>query len=253
MRNRLLEAADDLEATVGLFKKIEFPQFERETEYVSLKHQEEYAFYEGDIHSSVGETVAGSQYRQIIKEYVVHYSTAKHAHWHKPQYMVGALARNNNNYDQLSPLSKEAAADLGLRIPSFNPFLITLAQIVECIHCQQESIALIEKLLEQGIEKEDEQVEGEPRGNGGSVAVVEAPRGILFHEYEYDGEGKCLAANLVIPTAQNLANIEADMRGFVPQILHEGKESIVHQLEMLVRAYDPCISCSTHVVTLDDR
>jgi coenzyme F420-reducing hydrogenase alpha subunit len=251
MRSRLLEAADDLEATVELFKTIELPQFERETEYVSLKHPEEYAFYEGGIHSSAGETVGGSHYREIIKEYVVPYSTAKHARWHKPQYMVGALARNNNNFKQLSPLSKAAAADLGLRIPSFNPFMITLAQIVEYIHCQQQSIALIEELLEQGIEAEDEQVEVKPRGNGLGVAVVEAPRGILFHEYEYDGEGKCLAANLIIPTAQNLANIEADMRGFVPQILQESKESIVHKLEMLVRAYDPCISCSTHVVTID--
>ena len=50
------------------------------------------------------------------------------------------------------------------------------------------------------------------------------------------------------PTAQNLANFEADMRVFAPTIAHESAETITHLLEMLVRAYDPCISCSTHVI-----
>ncbi|MFO8081318.1 MAG: nickel-dependent hydrogenase large subunit, partial [Armatimonadota bacterium] len=78
------------------------------------------------------------------------------------------------------------------------------------------------------------------------VGAVEAPRGILFHEYEYEDEGVCLSANHVIPTAQNQANLNRDMHEFAPSIMHESRDRIQHLLEMLVRAYDPCISCSTH-------
>ena len=77
---------------------------------------------------------------------------------------------------------------------------------------------------------------------------MEAPRGTLFHEYAFDDEGKCLEANLVIPTAQNLGNLEADMWAYTPGILDRKEEEITHALEILVRAYDPCISCSTHVI-----
>jgi coenzyme F420-reducing hydrogenase alpha subunit len=252
MRSELEQGIADLEATVQLFKTINIPQFERETEYVSLHHPDHYALYDGSLCSSGGDTVAVDRYREIIQEYVVPYSTAKHARWHERQYMVGALARVNNNVDQLSPLAKEAAHDLGLKVPCFNPFMNTVAQIVECAHCLQEGIDFIDTLLEHGIRAEDEQVTVSPRA-GRAVAAVEAPRGLLFHEYEYDTDGTCLAANHVIPTAQNLANLEADMHEFVPQIMGGDEDSVTHQLEMLVRAYDPCISCSTHVLNVNFR
>ena len=82
---------------------------------------------------------------------------------------------------------------------------------------------------------------------------MEVPRGMLFHEYTIDEGGVIAEANLVIPTGQNLANIEADLRAFVPQLLEEGlsKEEVTLKLEMLVRAYDPCISCATHFLEVD--
>jgi sulfhydrogenase subunit alpha len=73
------------------------------------------------------------------------------------------------------------------------------------------------------------------------------PRGILFHEYAIE-DGVIVGANCIIPTGQNLANIEADMRALVPTILDKPQPEIAHALEMLVRAYDPCISCSTHLL-----
>ncbi len=247
MRDRLVDGLEDIKATVKLFRTVSIPEFERETEYVSLRHPERYAFYDGDLFSSDGESVPASRYREYIHEQVVPYSTAKHASRHRPQYMVGALARVNNNHDQLNPLALEAAHDLGITVPCFNPFANTLAQIVECAHCLEDSIHIIDMLLERGIRAEEEQAAVAPR-EGSGVGAVEAPRGTLFHEYEYGANGKCLKANLVIPTAQNLANLEADMRAYVPVIIEQSKESITHQLEMLARAYDPCISCSTHVI-----
>jgi coenzyme F420-reducing hydrogenase alpha subunit len=250
MRERLAASYDDLRATVRLLGRVDLPAFQRETEYVSLKHPVQYAFYDGTLYSSEGNTVEAENYRSTIEEYVVPLSTAKHARWQGPQYMVGALARVNNNYDQLSPRAKQTAEDLGLSVPSFNPFFITLAQMVECVHCVDESIELIDRLIEQTLGGEQCRVQTRA---GTGVGAVEAPRGTLFHEYEYDGRGMCLGANLLIPTAQNLANIEADMRGFVTEIAEEDEDTIRLKLEMLVRAYDPCISCATHTVTLDCR
>lgn len=247
LKSRLAGAVDDLRATMEVFRSISIPDFERQTGYVSLKHPEHYAFYEGDVFSSEGELVEPDRYQEIIKEHVVPYSTAKHARWHGSPYMVGALARVNNNYEQLSPLAREAADTLGLKAPCFNPFMNTLAQVVEYAHCLEESMEIIDTLLARGITAGEELARVEPRAGLG-VGAVEAPRGLLFHEYDYDARGKCIGANLVIPTAQNLANIEADMQAFVPGIIRDSREAITRKLEMLVRAYDPCISCSTHVL-----
>ena len=83
---------------------------------------------------------------------------------------------------------------------------------------------------------------------GTGVGIVEAPRGILFHEYTIDKNGIVTDANCIIPTAQNLRIIEEDLRNFVPTIINKSKDEIVRNIETLVRAYDPCISCSTHMM-----
>ncbi len=247
IRRRLVDAREDLQATIELFAEASIPEFERETEYVSLTHPDRYALYDGDLYSSEGHKMPARRYRDAIEERVVDHSTAKHARWNRPEYMVGALARFNNNFDQLHPAARHAAARLGLEPPASNPFLITVAQLVECVHCAEDAIELIDEVLERGLDPGQQQAEVVPR-EGTGVGAVEAPRGTLLHEYSYDGDGRCTSANHVIPTAQNLANLEADMRQFVPGILERSKDSIEQLLEMLVRAYDPCISCATHMV-----
>jgi sulfhydrogenase subunit alpha len=250
LRERLVAGLADIRETAALFASFSFPQFERETEYVSLSHPEYYAFYDGDILSSDGHRIPAPRYREVIREYLVPYATAKYARAHRPEYMVGALARINNNFHQLSPLAREMADMTRLTVPCFNPFMNTVAQIVESAHCLEEGIQIIDQLIEGGVFAEDERTEVTPR-SGSGVGAVEAPRGILFHEYEYDSAGKCLSANMVIPTAQNLGNLEADLRAYTPGMLHLEQDGIAHSLEMLVRAYDPCISCSTHVIGLE--
>ena len=250
MKERLMDAMEDMRKTVSLFRSFSFPAFERETEYVSLKHSSVYPFYEGDLFSSDGETLGTEAYQNAVHEYVQPYSTAKYAKWNRPEYMVGALARLNNNFSLLGSMAKEAAEDLDIKVPCHNPFMNCSAQVVECVHCLEEAVQIIDRLLELGIRAEDEQAPIRPR-SGRGVGAVEAPRGTLFHEYAFDDEGKCLEANLVIPTAQNLGNLEADMWAYTPGILDRKEEEITHALEILVRAYDPCISCSTHVIRLD--
>ena len=159
--------------------------------------------------------------------------------------MVGALARFNINHDQLLPQAKGVSTELGLSAPCHNPFMITVAQVVESVHAVEDSIRIIDELISRGL-KEDTNTVMVRAGRG--IGVVEAPRGILFHDYTYDESGVLTKANCVIPTNQNHNNIQKDMEALVPLILSQPEDEIAHTLEMLVRAYDPCISCSAHLL-----
>jgi coenzyme F420-reducing hydrogenase alpha subunit len=248
IRQRLGEATPDLEATLELFKTLKIPDFHRETEYISLKAKEEYALYDGVVASTDAGTIPKENYRNWTNEYLVPQSTAKYTRNVRDSYMVGALARFNNNHDQLSPRAKKGAEELGLKAPCYNPFMNTVAQVVEAVHAVDESIRLIDELLDKGLKEEDRKILLKA---GKGVGAVDVPRGILFHDYTYDKNGICLEANCIIPTNQNHANIQKDMEALLPQILDRPQEEIRLAMEMLVRAYDPCISCSTHLLKVE--
>ncbi|MCF7956197.1 MAG: Ni/Fe hydrogenase subunit alpha [Phycisphaerae bacterium] len=219
------------------------PAFERDTEYVSLKQDGNYTFYHGDIASSDGPVKPVNEWESVANEHVVDQSTAKWAKWNRDSYMVGAIARFNNNAEYLSPLGKAVADKFGLVKGCCNPFMNNVAQLAEAAHVVEKSIELIDELLADGVKPEAVKVT--PKAGKG-YAAVEAPRGILFHHYEFDKDGICQGANLCIPTNQNHANIQLDFEAFVPQFMDQGEDKLRQGLEMLVRAYDPCVSCSTH-------
>ncbi len=242
---RLEAMRADLDATVELFQSLKLPDFERDTEFIALQKEDEYCFIDGVIASSDGGTWPIEGYRDVTNEFLVDHSTAKRAHNKRDSYMVGALARFNINHDLLHPRAKAAATALGLKPKCINPYMNSVAQVVEIVHSTEESIEIIHELLQRGITPEEP---GQPtRLTGEGVGGVEAPRGILFHNYVIE-EGVVSGANCVIPTNQNLQNCELDMRALVPDYLDQSPEEIRFALEMLVRAYDPCISCSTHML-----
>jgi coenzyme F420-reducing hydrogenase alpha subunit len=245
---RLEKMRADVDATLELFMNLELPVFERDTEYIALQSEDSYAFMDGSIASSDGGTWALEDYKQATNEFLITHSTAKHARNRREAYMVGALARFNLNYENLHPQAKLAARNLGLNPKNINPYMNSIAQVVEIVHCVEEAILISNQLVERGIEDEDPAPPSRLSGDG--VGAVEAPRGTLYHHYEIKN-GFITAANCVIPTAQNLANIEADMRALVPKIIHQTPTQITLALEMLVRAYDPCISCSTHILEVE--
>lgn len=222
------------------------PNFERPTEYISLKQPKTYTFYHGEIASTdAKDTVAVNNWKSVANEYVVDQSTAKWAKWHRDSYAVGALARFNNNAEMLSPLGKAVADMFGLKKGCCNPYMNSIAQLAEAAHVVEMAIQLIDEILTKGLK--DEKVRINPKA-GKASGAVEAPRGILFHEYEFDRKGNCVGADVCIPTNQNHANIQKDFEKLVPEILGESEDSIRLKLEMLVRAYDPCVSCSTHML-----
>lgn len=250
IHQRMKNALPQIDETVNLIKTLEIPPYERETEFVSLKHPDEYALYDGQVFSSDTQTtVPVRNYRDITNEFTVPHSTTKWSKWHRESYFVGALARVNNNYNQLVPQAKEVAETLGLKVPCFNPYMNNVAQVVEVVHCAYNSLAMLEELLNQGLQEED--IAYQPR-EGRGFGSCEVPRGILFHEYAFDDSGTCVEGNAVIPTSQNINNIEQDMKAFVPAMLPtmDQKQLTLH-MEMLLRAYDPCISCSVHMLDVE--
>ncbi len=247
----------DMGPTIELAATLKFPQFERETEYVALVNDEgEYPFLQGDIGSSDGLRVKKENYKTVTNEFIVPHSSAKHTRASRASYMVGALARWNLNGGKLLPKARALGAQLGFKPLVTNSYLNTAAQLVECVHCLEDSIQILEELKKDGIdERETVSVGLNEQGRipvkaGRGVGAVEVPRGILFHDYEVDEQGKIIQANCIIPTGQNLNNIEHDMRKMVPEILDLSDEEITLRLEMLVRAYDPCISCSAHFLNV---
>jgi coenzyme F420-reducing hydrogenase alpha subunit len=251
LRQRLVEGADDILATVETLKSVadKIPSFERETEYISLRSRDdEYALYDGDICSSDTGTTPDKNYLQMTNEKVVAHSTAKHTHANRGSYMVGALARCNNNADRFNGTAQKAADELGLEPMAHNPYLNSIAQVVECGLIVERVVGFVDRLLEIGPKQEPRR-SIKPRAGRG-IGCTEVPRGILYHDYTYNDNGVIVEANCIIPTNQNFANIDLDMQALVPQLVEAGKtqEEITFALEMLVRAYDPCISCSVHLL-----
>ncbi|PNU19419.1 Ni/Fe hydrogenase subunit alpha [Geothermobacter hydrogeniphilus] len=248
LRRDLVAALPDLEASVDIFAALDYPDFERETEYFSLRGDGDYPIFGRRLVSSAGVDCAVADYQQVIEEYLVPHSNAKFARLSGESFMVGALARLRNNFDHLSPMATQVAAALEVGPTTCNPYRILAARLVEVVHGVERAIHLIDDLLLAGLAPEELPT---PKGPGWGAAAIEAPRGLLFHAYRYAADGRIEQADCVIPTAQNLANIEADLRALVPQLLSSGREELTRQCEKLIRAYDPCVSCSTHLLTVD--
>lgn len=245
LRRELVAAIPDLEATVELFASLDLPHFDRETLYLSLDGEGAYPILGDQLVAGDEVRAPAADYRSLIEEYLVSHSTAKFARLGGARYMVGPLARFRNAYAALSPMAAKVAQALELDPKTANPYQALSARLVEVVQCTEEAIHLIDALLRRGLVPEPL---AEPEGGGEGAAAVEAPRGTLFHAYTYDEQGCLQEVDCLIPTAQNLANIEADLEALVPDLLERGPEELRRRAEMLVRAYDPCISCSTHLL-----
>jgi len=160
LKQRLQDSVADLHTTVELLQTLSLPQFERDMEFVALHHPEEYAFYRGTVIRSTktGDTPI-PEYKRQVQEFVVPHSHAKHVTSPVGPYMVGALARFNVNYEQLRPEAKEVAATLGLQPICYNPFMNSIAQVVECVQATYDAIEYIDRLVDMGLHDEDLTVE----------------------------------------------------------------------------------------------
>lgn len=250
LRQEMVGILPELEQTVALFADFAIPEFSRPGEYLCLDGKGDYPATGADLVFAGGLKAEVAGYDQLLEEFVVPHSTAKHVRTASGSYAVGPLARFKNAHRSLSSMAQRVQSALGLDRDISNPYHTTLARLVEVVHFLETSMQMIDGLLLDGLVEEPLP---SPAGGGRGAAAVEAPRGTLFHSYAYDGQGRIEAVDCVIPTAQNLATIEADLYRLLPQILDNPADEIQRQAEMLIRAYDPCISCSTHLARLDFR
>jgi len=245
LRQKLQATMPYLWQALEAFKEFSLPDFSRETEYVSLAGVGDYPFIGGDLISSDGVKKSEDDFREMTNEYIVEHSTSKYARLSRESLAVGALARFNNNFEGLHPTAKQVAQDLGIKPQIDNPYYHNIAQLVECFHVMCES----EELIDEMIESDDTKIAAEyeyKKCEG--ISAIEAPRGILYHSYNINAKGMVESADCVIPTGQNHGNIQVDLEALVTQLAAEGRadDEISLLAQMLVRAYDPCISCSVH-------
>ncbi|HTT67531.1 MAG TPA: nickel-dependent hydrogenase large subunit [Gemmatimonadales bacterium] len=247
LQEQLIAAEEDLDALVELFAALSWPQVERSTELLAaLEPGGAYPMMGGPLHSTSGTVTAPEAYGDVLHEYLVDHSASKHVRGTGGggTIRVGALARYALAHDRLHPRARDAARRLGLRPGSGNPFDFVAAQLVESVQAHQEAVEAVSSLLADPAPEEPARPTRPEGGRG--VGMVEVPRGTLVHDYTIGADGRLAAANCIIPTSQNLASIEADMRAFLPSLVGRPSPEIAHGLEMLVRAYDPCVSCSVH-------
>jgi coenzyme F420-reducing hydrogenase alpha subunit len=243
---RLKWARDAAVETTRLVGTFRFPKFERDYEFVALRHPNEYPFNEGRLVSNKGLDIPIRDYENhFFEEHMPYSSTLHSVQKDRGPYFVGPLARYNLNFDRLSPLAQEAARSAGLAPECRNPFKSIIVRSVETVYACDEALRIIDEYEM----PEKPAVEVKPRASRG-CGCTEAPRGILYHRYRIDDSGVILDAKIVPPTAQNQRIIESDLREFVSKNLKLTQEKLTWQCEQAVRNYDPCISCSTHSLKL---
>lgn len=230
--------------TAELFSTLKKPEFRFNTDFLALEKDKEYPFLEGNLASLSGITFEPGDYKKYLEEKVVSYSSSKHVRLEGKSFMVGPLARLNINGGNLSknalPNSK------AMELPEYNIFSSNFARAIETIHCIDRSIEILENIK---IRK-DIPVKIRPH-KGEGISATEAPRGTLIHHYRLNKEGKVTWINIIPPTTQNVKNIEHAVRHFLPGIMKLGKKKMTLELEKLIRAYDPCMSCSAHFLELE--
>ncbi len=251
LREQLKRGLEQSLATVDLMSGLQIPDFCASPNVYAalLSDVPGYSMFGNKIALSTGDTKDIHSYKEICSERVVGHSHAKQSWFKGKPFVVGALARIALNGNKLSGEAKNAKEKLDLDMLSENMLYNNAAQAVEMVYSIERALDIIDELLREGI-KQEEPAEVTIRAGTG-VGVVEAPRGTLYHSYSFDEVGRLIEADVITPTAQNLANIEKDLRVSVENLIDEPRESLSSKLEMVVRAYDPCISCAVHLVEVN--
>lgn len=254
-RKHLLDLVDDfrwgLDASIEVTRWVagfEFPDFTQPYEMVSLQHPDHYPMNEGSIVSSSGLDITPEAYETHFEERQVAHSTALQS-VRLPAgtpYFVGPLARVNHNRQNLSHSARQLSNEVGIEWPCHNPYRSIVARALEVVHAYEEAL----QMIDQYEEPERSKVEYEPRAGEG-MAATEAPRGLIYHRYRIDEQGKITFAKIVPPTSQNQGQIETDLRKLLPGLIGHQDREIGIACEKLIRSYDPCISCATHFLKLE--
>lgn len=251
LAGKMDELVDFALRAVDLFNGFAVPGFQTEGDLLAMVQPGAYPVIGSDAARFVrsGIDFDCQQVGSYIEEQAVDHSAAFLARMREGDrpYFASALARVNASWSELTEPARFAAAKAGLRPPEYNPFANNVAQAVEIVDALVRCSATCRALAAGDVDGSSEPVAFEVRA-GSAVGFTEAPRGALFHEIELDAQGRIVRASIMTPTSQNIANLEADMRALATLLAAEGTapDQLQLRIEELVRAYDPCLSCSVH-------
>ncbi|MEK7501729.1 MAG: nickel-dependent hydrogenase large subunit [Patescibacteria group bacterium] len=227
---------------IEIFRKAPF-HLDRKTKYMALVPDDTFGYLGGKIITDKGESYEQKDFRSHLEHVVLPYSQASAYTYKGESYMVGALARINLAKDKLHSKTKESAAEALKLFPSTDIYHNNLAQAIEILHSIDESI----DILSNNVFKPEPLVKAPMRAAVG-MGVIEAPRGTLYHKIIINDEGIVEDGEVIVPTGQNQVNIERDVGFIVEKLINDNtpKEKVNHEIEKLIRAYDPCMSCGAH-------
>jgi coenzyme F420-reducing hydrogenase alpha subunit len=247
VRHALDAAVEQARSTVQVVASWDPPGLQHPQPLVAMRHPDEYPYSDGRIVSTDGVDLAPGAWGDAFEELHVEGTTALHARTHDGRaYLLGPTARITLAADQLHPLAAEALEQTGIRDAiRTNIHRSIVARAVELLGACAEARDIID-----GYRAPSEPRVGHVPRPGVAAWSTEAPRGLLHHRYEVDEQGHVVHAQIVPPTSQNQGAIEADLAAFAPAVLDLPHAEATRRLEMLIRAYDPCISCATHFLDL---
>jgi len=243
----LKQIPKQIKLSVKLFdflKNQKIPKFSNPSNYLALKVKNEYAIYDGKVYFLDNKKTKDPRlfYSDVAEESLPYQAVKRAYHFDQPM-MCGALARINCNFNQLNKVAKKNWNELRVKMPNYNPFHNILAQAAEVIHCYEEC----EKSISQYLRIKDKNVKAKFKvKEGRGIGVIEAPRGLLFHEYKFDKQGLMKECNILTPTSLFIANLEKDLEQYLPTLNNLTDEKRDLMIKTLIRAYDPCVSCATH-------
>jgi F420-non-reducing hydrogenase large subunit len=265
-REGLLKAAenactitrDALDLGKELFEK-NWPDFRKagdyKTYYMALTKDSAIEFFDGKICviNSEGETLSeftAQDYMEHVEEKRYEWTYAKFAYlkalgWPKGIVQVGPTARMNVNKRVSTELANKELQEFKRKFgsPACATLLFDYARLIDLMYACERAEELLE---DETLTRTDTRVKVEPKGGTG-IGVVEAPRGILAHEYVLTRDGRLKNMKLIIPTQVNNAAINLNVKDAAMEFIHQGeiKPGLLNRIEMVIRAYDPCIKCAT--------
>ena len=241
-----------------LFEK-NWPDFRKagdyKTYYMALTKNDAIEFYDGKIRviNSKGETLSeftAQEYMEYVEEKRYKWTYAKFAYlkalgWPKGIVQVGPTARMNVNKRVATELANKELEEFKMKFgsPACATLLFDYARLIDLIYVCERARELLE---DESLTRTDIRVKIEPKGGSG-IGVVEAPRGTLAHEYALTRDGRLKNMKLIIPTQVNNAAINLNVKDAAMEFIRHGeiKQGLLNRIEMVIRAYDPCIKCAT--------
>jgi len=235
--------------------------------YLALTSDETVEFYGGNIRviNPQGGTVSKFEprdYMNHVEEKTYEWTYAKFAYlktmgWPRGIVQTGPTARMNVNNKISTELANEELAEFKRKFgsPARATLLFDYARLIDLLYACERAKELLD---DPTLTRTNTRVGVKPRGGTG-VGVVEAPRGTLAHEYLLDRNGRLKRLKLIIPTQLNNAAININLKDAATEFIHQGeiKPGLLNRIEMVIRAYDPCIKCATrmaeHNLTVEIR